>query len=271
MTDTQNKMDLELLGKPPLDQTVVANVLAEHGERANREELSHHSRLKSRYPDAHVFNLAVARWMAQIFPVPNGNRVYQSLLSYLDVEQESPKGIIDEFLAVPLFVQAATLWRIILLTQDASSIEDDYSASDIWLYQEIVLNAAGLLAVDKIPKGIGPSLFLGPFRILAAWRPDHWNSMETQLLLYPVGKSEVAAFAYLDEKGACWLGDNLERIARLKEQDFAAASATTTLAQDIQKQLASIAGVSLLHINTGLSQLGRSVPAPRENPLQLFD
>jgi len=175
------------------------------------------------------------------------------------MEEETEKSVIEPYADIPLFVEAATLWRIVLITQDASSITDDFSATDIWLYQEIVLNSAGLLGVRKIPKGIGPGLFLGPFKLLAAWKPQYWGSMEIEHLIYPFGKVEVSALGFLKEQKADWLGNNLERILKIEEQNFSTASATITQAQDIQKDLAKVAGTHLLHINAGLNKLGASL------------
>lgn len=77
------------------------------------------------------------------------------------MEEGGNPSAIEEYNQIPLFPEAAMLWRIILITQDASSIADEFSAADIWLYQEIVLNGAGLLGIRKMPKEIGPWLFSG--------------------------------------------------------------------------------------------------------------
>lgn len=50
-------------------------------------------------------------------------------------------------------------------------------------------------------EGNRPLAFLGPFKLLAAWKPQHWGSMEFENLLYPFGKEEVAAFSFLKAKG----------------------------------------------------------------------
>ena len=110
-----------------------------------------------------------------------------------------------------------------------------------------------------MPKGIGPWLFLGPFKLLAAWKPEHWGSMESENLLYPFDKDEVAAFAFFKTKGADWLGKNVDRILKIEEQNFSTASATITMAQDVQKDLARTAGTHLIHINAGLRELGSSL------------
>ncbi len=250
-------MNKELLGTAPLDQSRVARVLAEQGEASNREHASLLSQFRKRYPDIPIFNLAVVAWLEEVFPVERGGSLDHCLLSYM--EEETEKSVIEPYAQIPLFVEAATLWRIVLITQDASSITDDFSATDIWLYQEIVLNSAGLLGIRKIPKGIGPWLFLGPFKLLAAWKPHYWGSMEFEHLLYPFGKEEVSALGFLKEQKADWLGNNLERILKIEEQNFSTASATITQAQDIQKGLAKVAGTHLLHINSGLNKLGASL------------
>ncbi|MFQ5917279.1 MAG: hypothetical protein ACE5I0_05635 [Candidatus Binatia bacterium] len=250
-------MNKELLGAPPLDQSNVARVLAEQGEASNREHASRFSQLRKQYPDLPIFNLAVVDWLEEVFPVKKEESLDRNLLAYM--EEDTEQSVIDPYAQIPLFVEAATLWRIVLITQDASSITDDFSATDIWIYQEIVLNAAGLLGIRKIPKGIGPWLFLGPFKLLAAWKPQYWGSMEFEHLLYPIGKEEVSALGFLKEQRADWLGNNLERILKIEEQSFSTASATITLAQDIQKGLAKIAGTHLLQINAGLRELGTSL------------
>jgi hypothetical protein len=235
----------------------VARVLAEQGAASNREQASRFSQFRKRYSDSPIFNLAVVAWLEEVFPVERGEALDHCLLSYM--EEETEKSVIEPYAQIPLFVEAATLWRIVLITQDASTITDDYSATDIWLYQEIVLNSAGLLGIRKIPKGIGPWLFLGPFKLLAAWKPQYWGSMEFEHLLYPFGKEEVSALGFLKEQKADWLGNNLERILQIEEQNFSTASATITQAQDIQKGLAKVAGTHLLHINAGLNKLGASL------------
>jgi len=247
----------ELLGTAPLDQSRVARVLAEQGEASNREHARRFSELRKQFPDPPIFYLAVVDWLEEIFPVERGGALDHCLLSYM--EEETEKSVIEPYADIPLFVEAATLWRIVLITQDASTITDDFSATDIWLYQEIVLNSAGLLGVRKIPKGIGPWLFLGPFKVLAAWKPQYWGSMEFEYLIYPFGKVEVSALDFLKEQRADWLGNNLERILQIEEQNFSTASATITQAQDIQKGLAKVAGTHLLHINAGLNKLGASL------------
>lgn len=103
--------------------------------------------------------MAVAQWLAECFPVKSDEGYYQKILSYME-EGGNPSAI-EEYNQIPLFPEAAMLWRIILITQDASSIADEFSAADIWLYQEIVLNGAGLLGIRKMPKEIGPWLFSG--------------------------------------------------------------------------------------------------------------
>ena len=112
---------------------------------------------------------------------------------------------------------------------------------------------------EKCREGIGPWLFLGPFKLLAASKPNFWGSIELDHLLYPIGNKEIIALSYLKKHGAYWLGDNLKRILQIEQQDFATASATITMTQDIEKDLAKIAGSHLLHINAGLRQLGTSL------------
>lgn len=166
----------EAPGDFPLAEDKVASLLAEHGEAANRDFARRFSELRERFRDSPLFNLAVVDWLTECFPVERDERFYRQTLTAM--EKEGEQSAIEAYAQVPLFPEAATLWRVILITQDASSITDEFSATDIWLYQEIVLNAAGLLGVRKMPKGIGPWLFLGPFKLLAAWRPQHWGSME---------------------------------------------------------------------------------------------
>ena len=110
-----------------------------------------------------------------------------------------------------------------------------------------------------MPKGIGPWLFLGPFKLLAAWKLQHWGSMELENLLYPFGREEVNAFSFFKAKGVDWLGKDVDRILKIAEQNFSMASATLTMAQDVERDLASSAGTHLLHINTGLRKLGSSL------------
>lgn len=226
----------------PSSKEEAARLLAERGEAANRDAARGFSELRGRFQDAPLFSVAVVEWLAECFPLERDERFFQSALSYMEENGE-----------------AAALWRIILITQDASSITDDFSATDIWLYQEIVLNAAGLLGIRKMPKGIGPWLFLGPFKLLAAWKPEHWGSVEFANLLYPFGAPELAALASFKARGADWLGKNLDRILQIAEQNFSTASATLTMAQDIQRDLATSAGSHLIHVNAGLRALGSSL------------
>ncbi|MFQ5684027.1 MAG: hypothetical protein ACE5HC_12225 [Candidatus Binatia bacterium] len=247
----------ERLRSLPLTKQKAAQVLTERGEDALRELAGRFSELRVRFRDPPLFNLAVAEWLAECFPVKADQSFYQKISSYL--EEEGEPSVLEDNAQVPLFREAATLWRIVLITQDASSITDEYSATDIWLYQEIVLNAAGLLSIKKTPKGIGPWLFLGPFKLLAAWKPEHWGSMEHEHLLYPFAKDEVSALSFFKEREADWLGKNVERILKIEEQNFSTASATIAMAQDVQKELARSAGSHLLHINAGLRHLGSSL------------
>jgi hypothetical protein len=83
--------------------------------------------------------------------------------------------------------------------------------------------------------------------------------MEFENLLYPLGREELSALVFLRDHGADWLGDNVNRILQIEEQNFATASATITIAQDIQKGLAQAAETPLLHINSGLFALGASL------------
>ncbi len=244
-------------GDFPSAKDKAAKLLAERGEFANREFARRFSELRKRFQEAPLFNVAVVDWLAECFPVKKDDSFYQKALSYL--EQDGEPSAIEQYAQIPLFPEAATLWRIIMITQDASSITDEFSATDIWLYQEIVLNAAGLLGIRKMPKGIGPWLFLGPFKLLTAWKPQPWGTMASENLLYPFGKDEVSAFGFFKEKGADWLGKNVDRILKIEEQNFSTASATITMAQDVQKDLARSAGTHLPHINAGLRELGSSL------------
>lgn len=244
----------ELLKDFPLVKEEAARFLAGRGEVANRESARRFTELRERFPEAPLFSLAVAHWLAESFSHKPDEKFFLKVLSYMERERE-PAGL-GEYGQVPLFPEAAELWRIILITQDASGITDDFSATDIWLYQEIVLNAAGLLGVRKMPKGLGPWLFLGPFKLLIAWRPQYWSTLESEYILYPFGRVEAAALGFFRERGADWLGSNLERILKIDEQNFSTASATIAMAQDIQKELARTAGAHLLHINAGLRELG---------------
>lgn len=247
----------EFVKEFPLSKEKAARLLAERGEAANRESARHFSELRNRFRDPPLFSVAVAEWLAECFPVKKDEGFYRKILSYM--EQDGDQSAIGEYDQVALFADAATLWRIILITQDASSITDDFSATDIWFYQEIVLNAAGLLGIRKMPKGIGPWLFLGPFKLLAAWKPEYWGSMESENILYPFGKDEVSAFNFLKMQGVDWLGKEIDRILKIEEQNFSTASATITLAQDVQRDLAKAAGTHLIHINAGLKALSSSL------------
>lgn len=234
-----------------------ARLLAECGEAANRDSGRRFTALRGRFPDSPLFSIAVAAWLAECFALEPEERFFQRVLAYM--EENGEPAALEEYGRVSLFSEAAMLWRIILITQDASAITDEFSATDIWLYQEIVLNAAGLLGVRRMPKGIGPWLFLGPFKLLAAWKPEHWGSMESENLLYPIGKQELAAFNYFKQRGADWLGRDIERVLQMEEQNFSTASATLTMAQDIQRGLAKCASTCLIHINAGLRALGSSL------------
>ena len=85
------------------------------------------------------------------------------------------------------------------------------------------------------------------------------NESRKDFPLYPFGKNEVSAFSFLKAQGVDWLGRNIDRILQIEEQNFSTASATITMAQDIQKDLAKVAGSYLIHINAGLSVLGSSL------------
>jgi len=241
----------------PSAKDAAAGLLAEHGEAANQESARRFSELRRRFQHQPLFGVAVVSWIAECFPVKSDDGFYHKILSYMTESGEA--GAIEEYAQIPLFQEAAALWRVVLITQDASTIADDFSATDIWLYQEIVLNAAGLLGIRKMSGGIGPWLFLGPFKILAAWKAEHWGSMEFANLLYPFGRNEVSAFRFLQAQGADWLGKSIDRILKIEEQNFSTASATITMAQDVQKDLAQTAGSHLLHINAGLRVLGASL------------
>lgn len=241
----------------PLGKEEAARLLAERGEAANRDAARGFSELRGRFQDAPLFSVAVVEWLAQCFPLERDEMFFKRALSYM--EENGEAAALEDYGQIPLLSEAATLWRIILITQDASSITDAFSATDIWLYQEIVLNAAGLLGIRKMPKGIGPWLFLGPFKLLGAWKPEHWASVELANLLYPFGAPELAALASFKARGADWLGKNLDRILQITEQNFSTASATLTMAQDIQRDLAASAGSHLIHVNAGLRALGSSL------------
>ncbi|MEK7782792.1 MAG: hypothetical protein AAB279_02580 [Candidatus Binatota bacterium] len=60
-------------------------------------------------------------------------------------------------------------------------------------------------------------------------------------------------------QGVDWLGKEIDRILKIEEQNFSTASATITLAQDVQKDLAKAAGAHLIHINAGLKALSSSL------------
>lgn len=60
------------------------------------------------------------------------------------------------------------------------------------------------------------------------------NESRKDFPLYPFGKNEVSAFSFLKAQGVDWLGRNIDRILQIEEQNFSTASATITMAQDIQ-------------------------------------
>jgi len=145
----------------PLMKDKAAQLLAEQGEAANREAARRLSALRKQFQDPPLFTMAVVGWLAECFPVKNDEGFYRKVFSYM--EQDGDPSAIQEYAQVPLFPEAATLWRIVLITQDASSITDNFSATDIWLYQEIVLNAAGLLRYPKDPQRDRSLAFSGTF------------------------------------------------------------------------------------------------------------
>lgn len=188
----------------PSAKDAAAGLLAEHGEAANQESARRFSELRRRFQHQPLFGVAVVSWIAECFPVKSDDGFYHKILSYMTESGEA--GAIEEYAQIPLFQEAAALWRVVLITQDASTIADDFSATDIWLYQEIVLNAAGLLEIRKMSGG-----------------------------------------------------KSIDRILKIEEQNFSTASATITMAQDVQKDLAQTTGSHLLHINAGLRVLGASL------------
>ncbi len=119
-------------------------------------------------------------------------------------------------------------------------------------------NSALIRAIDLSRRGwlpnFGTWLFCGPFKISAIMNPSVWNEPSLQNLYMPLGCHVGRGFRNLFVQG---IQDIVPSLLGEKDAGLADGGFTTLLiAQSFQFDLAKHCEGRVLHINTGLHQLG---------------
>lgn len=133
-------------------------------------------------------------------------------------------------------------------------VQGTATASELLGFQ----NSALVRAIDLSKRGwlpnFGTWLFCGPFKIWSILNPRIWNEPSLQDIYMPLGCHVGRGFKKLAELGAQDIVPSLlsERDAGLAEGGFS----TLVIAHSFQSGLADRSGGNVLHINTGLHQLG---------------
>jgi len=106
--------------------------------------------------------------------------------------------------------------------------------------------------------GIGPWLGLAPHKILLIWQRDWWADPQSDRVFQPLGSVVTRALRRLARDGV--VDRDEVRLLPREEEDRAEAYGTVAIAQGIQQRLADLVGGRVMHVNSGLYELGYEGP-----------
>jgi hypothetical protein len=128
-------------------------------------------------------------------------------------------------------------------------------ARELCEFQEGLLTIAGDRNIRGGLHGIGPWVFCGPFKVLALMRRDLWSDEALDELYMPLGLEVERGLGALKRQGF-GVPKALLPTRFVREGNFMGGMARLVLAQRFQQTLARSARMRVLHINSGLYELG---------------
>lgn len=107
--------------------------------------------------------------------------------------------------------------------------------------------------------GIGPWLGLAPHKILLIWQLDWWTDSQSDRVMQPLGSVVTRALRRLARDRV--IDREAVHLLPREAEDRADAYGTVVIAQGIQQRLADLVGGRVMHVNSGLYELGYEGPA----------
>jgi len=131
------------------------------------------------------------------------------------------------------------------------------SVQEINRLQQRLLGELNNLRNQRLVSGIGPWLFLGPFKIILGDQQRLWNNDGINAIILPTGievnrgidRLVSERYGFMEDFDIHWLEENTGSLLD--------GYATCSMAHNFMSKIASLAQASILHINSGLWKYGK--------------
>lgn len=131
------------------------------------------------------------------------------------------------------------------------------SVQDINRLQQRLLNELNSLRSQRLITGIGPWLFLGPFKIILGDQQRLWDNDGINAIILPTGievnrginRLVAERYGFMEDFDVHWLEENTGSLLD--------GYATCAMAHNFMSSIASLAKTSILQINSGLWKYGK--------------
>ena len=133
------------------------------------------------------------------------------------------------------------------------------SPSTLKRYQDDCMERVATAKSTYSLSGVGPWLFLAPFKMHVTQDEKYWDSSETNQILMPLGIQVERALRMLHADGIITDAlppDDYGYSETPGDEAFLSAMGHVAEAQGVQKSLAELGGSYVPHINSGLYELG---------------
>jgi hypothetical protein len=212
-------------------------------------------KLITSYPKIPLFTLAIVESLIWARYAKDRKHFFDLAINYLIRGDEQIFNKINDFawrFGPEKLKAVLESWKILINRLEISKILHLFSSKQLFTFQQNALNeAANLYKIKKIPQ-IGAWIFCGPFKIISAYRKDLWNGLDLDEIWMPLGFQVVRGLRFLKQKGY----DIPIELLKEEEPGLLEGMGTVMIAQNLQKHFAKLAKTRLLHINSGLFQLG---------------
>jgi len=243
----------------PFNEQKAAQFLAQAGVPFNEKICSHVEGLIKSYPEASLFNISVVESLIWARYARREKRFYGLGLDFLEKGSnqifKETKNLAWRF-GPDKLEKVLKSWKILLDELSPIKLFRDFSLRELSEFQHKQAHGkADILSKTKKLPQMGPWIFCGPFKILGAYRKDLWEDKNLDKILMPLGFQVIRGLRFLRRQGCL----NIDTQLLIEEEPSFGMDAmgTVFIAQDFQKGLAALAGSRILHINSGLFELGK--------------
>lgn len=236
----------------------MAVLLAQAGEPFNERIHFRTKNLIEHYSEEPIFSLAVVESLIWARYAKDKKRFFDLALNYLRMEDDQvfkeAKNLAWRFGPESLKTILRS-WKSLLDELRPVGLPQHFSSKELAKFQQdyVLTKANKLVGISRLSQ-IGPWVFCGPFKILAAYRRDLWSDPGLDDVWMSLGFQVIQGLRFLSRQG--FKDINLELLNE-EEPGLIAGLGTVVLAQKFQKKLADFAESRVLHINSGLFELGK--------------